>query len=203
MAPGDAVDLPHRAGAAALRHAKLTGHPARAALAVDEPRSFLGNDLQTEQGGRGHVDVGSAVGGLAIERDAEHLADISGRRLEGRGCVGQRAGGRAAELFEIEDAQHGAGGVEIGDVGRRYVWRNFAPHLGAGKAGDRGIASLDDGLGAERRDGRGDGDEGQQCGAQLAAARALRVRRLGVCHRLPMKRHDRHAYASAIKRAVP
>ncbi len=77
-----AVDFPNGAGAAAFRYAELSRHPAGTTLAVDEPRAFLGDDLQPEQRCRRHVDVGDAVCRLAIERDAEHLADVSCRRLK-------------------------------------------------------------------------------------------------------------------------
>ena len=107
-----AVDFPNRAGAAALEDAELAGHPARAALAVDEPAAVLGDDLQTEQRRRCQIDVGSALGGVAVERHAEHLANVSRRDLECRRSIGQQAGGRPAEFVQIEYAQHGAGRVD-------------------------------------------------------------------------------------------
>ena len=103
-----------------------------------------------------HVDIGAAIGRVAIERDAEHLADISRGRLEGRRGVGQCSGSWASELCQIEHPQHGAAGVDQSDIGGRHVRRNVAPHFGAGKAGDRGVALADDGraLGRVRCDRR-------------------------------------------------
>ena len=89
---GGAVDLPDRAGTAALRHAELPGHPARAALALDEPRPPLETICRPNSDVAVEIDVGAAIGGVAVERDAEHLADVSGRCLEDRRRVGQPAG---------------------------------------------------------------------------------------------------------------
>jgi predicted NAD/FAD-dependent oxidoreductase len=107
-----------RLGTIIMRAADAHRVPAGAALAVDQAASVLGDDLQSEQRGRGHVYVGRAVGRLAVERDAEDLTDLARVDFERGWRVDEGAGRRSAQARQIEDPQHRAAGVDECHVGR-------------------------------------------------------------------------------------
>ena len=97
------VDFPHRAGSAALGESELAGHPARARLAFNQAVPFRADDLQSEQRGRGYVDVRRRVGRVAVKRNPEHLTDLAGRRLEFCRRIGDLPGRRSAKCRQVED----------------------------------------------------------------------------------------------------
>ncbi len=159
---GGPVDPPDGAGAAApVGRSELAGHEAGtglAALDAPDPAAGVGNaDRQAVDRRRRQIDVG--ILGI-VEGDPEHLTDLAG-------ADGERLGGCALaalgpERGQVDDARRSAAEIDADIVERIGAIRRLGGG-DAGKAGDHGIARLDDrllrrgradGHGADQREGR-------------------------------------------------
>ena len=159
------VDLPDRAGRAALVEVELAGHPAGTGLAFNQAIPLSADDLQPEQRCRRDVDIRRRVGRVAVERHAEHLTDLAGRRLKFHRSIGNLTGGPAAELRQVEHLKRRAVDIDESQIERMEVSRRLAHLPRAGECSDGRVATVDDSglLGAcRKRDGneRGNSEKG-------------------------------------------
>ena len=136
-------------GAAALVDAELSLHPDRIGLSAARSllrgarRGGASGNAQPERRGRCEIDVRSpraAVRGTAaiIERDAEHLADLTRGDLEPDGGAELALRRRAAQLRGIENTKNGT--VDIDDRGAGIGGAG----CNAGKSGNRQLSALED-----------------------------------------------------------
>ena len=180
---GQAVDLPDRAGTAAILLAELAFHEGGAGLAAAlalRPAVGVGvgrDDADAVQRGRRRIEVRHArrraVAHAVVIGQAEDLADLAGQHLEGLRRVDELAGRRTAKCRNVENAQGCAFGVDEGLVDRVDAGRQAfldARDDRAGKAGDGHRAGIDD-LAFLRAPGAG------ERGWRRAPAQAARCRR--------------------------
>ena len=118
---GRAVDLPHRAGVPPLSRPNWPGIQRAPGSPLTRRSPSCGDDLQAEQRGRGDVDIGRRVGGIAVKRHAENLTDLAGGRLEFDRRIGDLPVGGPAERGQVEHLERRA--INI-DEGRSSGWRS-------------------------------------------------------------------------------
>ena len=181
---GGAVDLPHRARRAAF--AELARHPAGAWLALDQAIAVRGDNLQAEQRSRGDIDVGRRIGVVAVQRHAECLADLAGRRLKLDRGVGDLSLRRAAERGQVEHLKRGAIDIDEGEVERMEIGRHLANLPRAGERRDRRVAARHDRAVLRpraKRQGK-DRSEAEKSGAEPSRRREDRA----IAHERPLPR---------------
>ena len=125
---GQAIDLPDRAGRAAILLGELAGHEGGAGLAAAltlRPAVIVGvrsDDADAVQRCRARVEIWyagrGAVADAVVIGQSEDLADLAGEHLEGLRRIDELAGRRTAKGRNVENAQGRAFRVDEGFVDR-------------------------------------------------------------------------------------